>query len=51
MEHHKYYIEAGVTVDGVGLHRQKVFIKSYEIHPNYGPCKLQDKKMKCFKNK
>ena len=48
MEHHKYYIEAGVTKEGKGLHRQKVFIKHYEIHPNYRPCKLEDKTMKSF---
>ena len=30
-----YYVEAGVTEDGLGLHRQEVFIKSYKLHPNY----------------
>ena len=48
MVHNKFYIEAGVTEEGLGSHRQKVFIKRYEIHPNYRPCKLEDKRMKCF---
>ena len=48
MVHNKFYIEAGVTEEGLGLYLQKVFIKSYEIHPNYKPCKLEDKTMKCF---